>query len=1023
MPVPTIFDLCEPRADVRAGTSSDADFAADLARVLRGHDAPEEYADPVRFFANTHPTRGLKSLLANVCGRLSGRGSSVAALFRLDTAFGGGKTHGLIALVHAARGMQGVADPTEFVDPRLLPDPGVRIAAFDGENADPANGRRMADGTLAFTPWGEIAYALAGREGYERVRRSDEDGIAPGAETIEELFGGSPALILLDELAVYLRKVQNRAGSRDQLTAFLTSLFKAVEASPRAALVYTLAIGKDGRSGDAYAAENQFVADRMAEAESVSARKATLLNPTEDDETILVLKRRLFARVDTAQVPDVVAAYRDVWSRSRESLALEAVKPETATTFADSYPLHPEVLETLTTKTSTLGNFQRVRGMLRLLGRTVQKLWQDRPADATAIHLHHIDPGFEPIRQEVTTRLNQTMYVPALRSDVAGEGNSMALAQEIDAKHHKGLPPFATYVARTVFMHSLAFNEQLKGIAPERLRYAVVGPTCDLAFVEEARRMFVQQSAFLDDRPGVPMRFLVEANLTQIIRREQENVDPGQLRDELRDKIKEVFRGSVLEMVPFPSGPWDVPDEVGEGRPLLVVMSSDACTVGATVDGVPDIIGRIFERKGADGAGLRLLRNNLLFVVAEEARVEEMRAKMGRRLALRELKAPARLKDLAEHQQDAVKREELRSEADAAIAIQQAFRHLFYPSQARVPDGTVSLAHSALDAHGASERPGSGQQQVVRFLRDLRKLRLPEDDPDSPSFIKDHTPLRKGQITTAALREQFRQDVKMPMLVGDEVFTKAVRLGVDRGEFVYRRGELLYGKGDPITPIVVDEQAVIFTIAYATEHGIWPRPQPKADPPPGGGGPNFVTPVPKGGGLSSGGPSPSPTGDPGGSTTPPPPPPPPPPDALRAEGVLKEALARIFEQAQARKVPALAWLSIRVFEPADGFRLLGVVGAIRTAEARARITGEYETAGGSTLLVEFKGTPQDALPVKDFLDPQLRAAAEKDVKVVFTLTFKDGLPVSGEAPTKLTEQLTRFATGAAYVEAIAEPKP
>jgi hypothetical protein len=1022
MPVATIFDLCEPRADVRAGTSSDADFAADLARVLRGHDAPEEYADPVRFFANTHPTRGLKSLLANVCGRLSGRGSSVAAIFRLDTAFGGGKTHGLIALVHAARGMPGVTNPAEFLDPALLPDAGVRIAAFDGENADPSNGRKMADGTLAFTPWGEIAYALAGRDGYERVRRSDEDGIAPGAETIEELFGRGPALILLDELAVYLRKVQNRPGARDQLTAFLTSLFKAVEASPRAALVYTLAIGKDGRSGDAYAAENQFVADKMAEAESVSARKATLLNPTEDDETIEVLKRRLFAKVDASQVPDVVAAYRDVWSRSRETLALEAVKPATAEAFIASYPLHPEVLETLTTKTSTLGNFQRVRGMLRLLGRAVQKLWQDRPSDATAIHLHHIDPGFEPIRQEITTRLNQAMYVPALRSDVAGEGSTLALAQEIDAKHHKGLPPFATYVARTVFMHSLAFNEQLKGIAPERLRYALVGPSCDLAFVEEARRMFVQQSAFLDDRPGAPLRFLVEANLTQIIRREQENVDPGQLRAELTDKIKEVFKGSVLEMVPFPSGPWDVPDEVGDGRALLVVMSPDACAVGANVESVPDIITRIFERKGADGGGLRLLRNNLLFVVAEEARVEEMRAKMARRLALRELKAPTRLKDLAEHQQDTVKREELRSEADAAIAIQQAFRHLFYPAQARVPDAPVPLAHSALDVHGASEKPGSGQQQIVRFLRDLRKLRLPEDEPDAPSYIRDRTPLKKGQITTATLREQFRQDISMPMLIGDEVFTKAVRLGVDRGEFVYRRGELLYGKGDPITPIAVDEQAVVFTIAYATEHGIWPRPQPKAEPPPSGSDIAISQPGAKATGFAEAAPTSLVPGAPTGMTTVPGPAAPP-PDALRAEGVLKEALTRILEQAQARKVAAIATLSIRVFEAADGFRLLNVVGAIRTADARASITGEYETTAGSAVSVGFEGTPQDALPVKDFLDPQLRAAAEKDVKVVFTLAFKDGLPVAGEPPAKLIEQLTRFATGAAYVEAIAEPKP
>ena len=116
--------------------------------------------------------------------------------------------------------------------------------------------------------------------------------------------------ILLDELSIYLRKVRNRPGARDQLTAFLTSLFKAVESSPRATLVYTLAVGKDGKAGDAYSDENQFIADRMAEAESVSARKATLLNPTADDETVQVLRRRLFERIDDAGAAAIIDQYR-----------------------------------------------------------------------------------------------------------------------------------------------------------------------------------------------------------------------------------------------------------------------------------------------------------------------------------------------------------------------------------------------------------------------------------------------------------------------------------------------------------------------------------------------------------------------------------------------------------------------------------------------------------------------------------------------------------------------------------------
>jgi predicted AAA+ superfamily ATPase len=374
MTTKTIFDLCEPRSDVLDGSASDADFAADLSVVIRADGGPSAYNDPARFFANTYPTRGLKNLLANVCTRLSGRPGAVSAIFRLDTSYGGGKTHGLIALVHAARGMQGVADPSEFLDPNIIPAGDAKVAAFDGENADPANGRRMGDDVLAFTPWGEIAYALAGREGYERVKKSDLEGIAPGAETIAELFGERPALILLDEMSVYLRKVKTRAGARDQLTAFLTSLFKAVESSSSACLVYTLAIGKDGKSNDAYSDENQFIADKMAEAESVSARKATLLNPTEDDEAVQVLRRRLFKRIDETGAASVFDSYRSIWNTQRDALAPEATKAETLARFRNSYPLHPDVLDTFTTKTATLANFQRVRGMLRILGRTISRL-------------------------------------------------------------------------------------------------------------------------------------------------------------------------------------------------------------------------------------------------------------------------------------------------------------------------------------------------------------------------------------------------------------------------------------------------------------------------------------------------------------------------------------------------------------------------------------------------------------------------------------------------------------------------
>lgn len=1018
MNLPSIFETCTPREDVLNGSIADADFAADLAKVIRGI-ASDDYQKPDRFFANTYPTAGLRNLLRNVMARLSGDSSAAAAIFRLDTSYGGGKTHGLIALTHAANGMKGVANVAEFVDPKFVPSGKIRIAAFDGENADPANGRSMGEGVLAHSPWGELAYSLAGMTGYERIRKSDETHTAPGAETLAELFGGEPCLILLDELSVYLRKARNLHGAAagEQLSAFLTSLFKAVESNPRVSLVYTLAIGKDGKAGDAYSAENVFIADKMAEAESISARKATLLNPTEDHETVQVLLRRLFVNIDAAKAGPVIEAYRALWLANKGILPPDANHPGTIDAARNSYPLHPEVLETLTTKTATLQNFQRVRGMLRLLARTIAQMWQTRPAGATALHLHHIDLGFEPIRQEIFTKLGRMEFIPAVNHDIAG-GNKKPLAVELDEKNYAGLAPYTTYTARTVFIHSLAFNDQLKGLSAERLRFSVLGPDLDVSFIDAAWKRFRDESSYLDDRPGVPLRFLAEANLTQVIRREEANVDTAQARAELNDRIKTIFggtSGSVFETVPFPAAPGEVDDDLGNGRPRIALMAYDGIAVGSTVDAVPELITRIFERKGSDGVGLRSLRNHLVFVVADDTRIDEMRKKVFRRLALAELIKPDRISDLADHQQRKVRELEQKSEMEVATAIQQCYRHVFYPSRQRLPGSPVDLAHAAVDIHSASERPGSGQQQIVRTLRESanQKLRLSEDPPESPGYIRDRTPLKKGQISTAALRDEFRKDPALSIHAHDSVLIRAITQGIQQGDYVYRRNDLLCGPGDPMASIVIDEQSFVFTMQFAKEKAIWPRPIAAAAPPLGGDTGASVYPPGTGGG--------SPIND--GGLTPPTPPSPPPPGSITAEGVLKAALTELWEKARKAKFASVTVLSVRLFDATDAFRMLSSVNAEKGCTKQVKLEGGYVTTDGGEMQLEFKGTPGDAMPVRDFLVPQLNAARDRNVQATFVLTFNPGLPLAGDAAEKLGERLVKFASGAAYVSATAEATP
>ena len=396
--------------------------------------------------------------------------------------------------------------------------------------------------------------------------------------------------------------------------------------------------------------------------------------------------------------------------------------------FVAGYPLHPELVRTLTQKTATLGNFQRVRGMLRLLARTVARLWQTRPSDAHAIHINHIDLGFEPIRTEIVTRLNQQPFVPALKAEIATTEETPALAQQIDAFAYAGLPAYGSYVARTVFLHTLAFNDTLRGLSPEELRYAILGPGTDIAFIDDARKRFVTDSAYLDDKPKAPLRFLAEANLTQIIRRQETNTDPGEVRSQLNTYIRDLFGGPSLNLVPFASGPHDVPDDDGNGRPYLVLVGYEAASVSGDAVRLDQLVEKTFLHKGASGEW-RHNRNNVVFVLAEAATIGNMRARMLRRLALDALRAPDKLKDLADYQANKVSELFERSKQELALAVQQCYRHIFYPSRNRVEGTSCDLAHTVVDIQTASDRPGDGQKQVVTQLQAVANCGLRATSP------------------------------------------------------------------------------------------------------------------------------------------------------------------------------------------------------------------------------------------------------------------------------------------------------
>lgn len=994
----SVFELCVPRADVLGGRIKDEELAANLGAVISGTSTAREYTDPKRFFELTHPTRGLRALLENVCRRLGGAGGEKNSVIRLDTQYGGGKTHSLIALYHAMTGMKGVPNIEEFIDPALLPKGNVNVASMDGEDSDPANGTALEKGLVAYTLWGEMAYRLRGREGFELVRKSDEQRTAPGATTISKLFDGEPTLIMIDEVSVYLRKAAMAAPeAANQFSAFLQALIKAVTSTPKAALVCTLAVREDDKQArDAYKEEHRVALEAFSEALSIGSRALMQIDPTEEDETVHVLRRRLFDKIDDAAAKANIDAYVALWERNRDHLNAEAFSSETRDQFKRGFPLHPETLNVLTEKLSSLQKFQRTRGMLRLLVRTVHHLWTTRPADAFAIHPHHIDLAYEPIRSEFTTKLEQGQYMAALTSDIASvPGKDPATAQRVDRQEFPGQPPVTTYVAATIFLNTMSFGE--KGIAPDQLRWSVASPAIDPTVVEDARKKFMELSLYLDDRPGAPMRFRVEPNLTQIVNRYITDVDLGDVRDLLNAKIRGAFDAKTFELIHFPSTPNEIPDDAG--GPYLAVLNFEAHSVKSVEDSLPGHLVAMASTSSIDGS-IRKNRNNVVFLVADERLSRQMREAARRNIALADLERSPQMKDLADYQQQKVKEELKKSRFHLAEAILHAYRHLYFPS-ASGSDPKVNLAHGIMELT-ASDSPGEGQNGVRKVLRDQKKLLQAGDNPDAPGFVRDQTPLKTtGEISTAALRTEYRRAPRLSILLSDEPLIKCVLQGIQDGMFIYRKGDQVWGKGDPNPSIEVSETAFIHTLPDAEKKGIWPRKVPEPEPTTSAGQ-RKTGPVRGGGKPGTGEPMPAPQpGEP----------------ELFEEGPLKVALNKLFEKARAAKVGHFASLTIRVqqdFETA--FKVYAAVGSYSQADVRCGLQSEI-SAGDSQLIVDFQGVMKEAHAVKGFIEPQLRKADEKTLDAVFTMTFKAPHATSEAKQKELVEVITRQAGGEGYVEA------
>lgn len=420
----TLLTAITPRNDVLAGELTESRFAAGLEDVAAG-TAADTYGKPSVFFSQTYPSEGLRTLLNEALGRLFGARPDAASILRLETNFGGGKTHNLIALFHVAHGSLEEALAPAFMDPAVLAagkdGPPPTVAVFVGTTAG-ATTFPTVDGISASTPWGYLALQIGGAAAYEFVRKDDTALSAPGSDQLKQVFGDRPVLILIDEIARYLSAAAARTVGESTLAkqtlSFLMALLEAADSSERVVVVITTA----GET-DAFAADTEALAATLREVASLLARKELVLRASGEADLPKILARRLF-ETDLTGLPEKKAAAERYAEAAANASAAGLDLPPEATSGAyvrdieSSYPFHPDLIRVLDKRLSTIPNFQRTRGALRLLARAVRRIWA-ADMDLDLIHLHHLDLSDQALAEDLSSRIDRPLYEPVIRADIA----------------------------------------------------------------------------------------------------------------------------------------------------------------------------------------------------------------------------------------------------------------------------------------------------------------------------------------------------------------------------------------------------------------------------------------------------------------------------------------------------------------------------------------------------------------------------------------------------------------------------
>src|SRR3989440_1384752 len=529
-------EIVTPHPDVASGRYLFAEFAADLGQVHRGAGS-DEYRVPRDFFQRTFLTHGLRTLLVNALQRLGGSGGD--PVVDLQTNFGGGKTHSLLALYHLFSGAP-VSDLVG-VEPVLqgagLSRPSqAQRAVLVGYELSPGQPRSKPDGCVVNTLWGELAWQLLGKDGFAMVAEADRQGVSPGSEILRELFTtAAPCLILIDEWVVYARQLYDvtglPGGSFDANLSFARALAEAAKGAPQTLVVATIPASDTETGGEG----GREAAVRL---KNIFGRIESPWRPADAEEGFEIVRRRLFQNITEPALfiaRDTVAkAFLDLYRSQPQEFPSHCREAEYERRIKAAYPIHPELFDRLYTDWASIEKFQRTRGVLRLMAAVVHTLWERQ--DASPLILPANVPIDEATVQSELTRYLDDIWTPIIEKDVDGPHS---LPLRIDRENaNLGRYSACRRVARSIYLGSAPNpRNPNKGLTEGQIKLGCLQPGESIATFGDALRRLSDQSThlYLD---GQRYWYATQPSVTRLAQDRAAQLDEDRVYEEIEKRLR-----------------------------------------------------------------------------------------------------------------------------------------------------------------------------------------------------------------------------------------------------------------------------------------------------------------------------------------------------------------------------------------------------------------------------------------------------------------------------------------------------